>query len=174
MVIIAIPLLLWITLAFVATWIDESVASAFGEVGKRMILVIPGLILVAGSGFSALQRSRLKPDSAVTFTLLLSGMAFFLLVGAETFYVIDQFGGAFRRMNTVFKFYYQAWLLMGIVGVYGLYYILSARSPVMPTLNIRHYLRAGKYLWLITTTILIVSSFYYQIGAVLDLSLIHI
>ncbi|MEE3014733.1 MAG: DUF2298 domain-containing protein [Chloroflexota bacterium] len=168
MVIIAIPLLMWITLAFVATWIDESVASAFGEVGKRMILVIPGLILVAGSGFSALQRSRLKPDSAVTFTLLLSGMAFFLLVGAETFYVIDQFGGAFRRMNTVFKFYYQAWLLMGIVGVYGIYYIWSARSPVMPTLNIRHYLRAGKYLWLITTTILIVSSFYYPVGAVLD------
>ncbi|MBC8280315.1 MAG: hypothetical protein H8E48_05970, partial [Chloroflexi bacterium] len=168
MLVVAAPLLLWIALAFIATWIDDGVPAAFGEVGGRMILVIPGLLLVAVAGFSAMQRSRLKLDSVTAFPLLLAGLAFFLLVGSEIFYVVDQFGGAFRRMNTVFKIYYQAWLLLGIVGAYGLYYLWSARSSVNWSFNISRYLRVGKYIWIGTAAVLLVASLYYPVGAVLD------
>ena len=168
MLVVASPLLLWIALAFIATWIDDGATSAFGEIAGRMILVIPGLLLVAVAGFSAMQRSRLNRGRATTFLLMMAGLAFLLLVGAETFYVVDQFGGAFRRMNTVFKFYYQAWLLLGIVGTYGLYYLCSARSAVSWPLNISRLMSAGKYVWIGTVAVLLLASFYYPLGAVLD------
>ena len=174
----ATPFLVWAGLAFFVTWIDDGTGAAFGEVGGRMVLVIPALALVALAGSSALQRVRLKVDPAMAFPLLLVGLALFLLVGAELFYVVDQFGGGFRRMNTVFKTYYQAWLLLGIAGTYGLYYLWSARSPVRSSTQsgrftvgpvaAARFVRGGRYLWAGTAAVLLVASFYYPVGAVLD------
>ena len=166
--VVATPFLLWVAMAFIATWIDDGSRAALGEIGGRMILVIPGLLLVGLAGFSAMQRNRLKVEPTLAFPLLLAGLAFFLLVGAETFYVVDQFGGAFRRMNTVFKFYYQAWLLLGIVGAYGLYYLWSARSSLNWPVSISRYLGVGRFVWVATVAVLLVASFYYPVGAVLD------
>ena len=131
-------------------------------------MVVPGLALVALAGFSAMQRVRLKLDPAMAFPLLLAALAFYLLIGAELFYVVDQFGGGFRRMNTVFKTYYQAWLLLGIVGAYGLYYIWSVRSSVSSSLKLARYLRVGRWTWVGATAFLLLVSFYYPVGAVLD------
>ena len=166
--VVATPFFLWMALAFIGSWIDDSSRAALGEIGGRMILVIPGLLLIGLAGFSAMQRSRLKIEPTLAFPLLLAGFALFLLVGAETFYVVDRFGGAYRRMNTVFKFYYQAWLLLGIVGSYGLYYLWSARSSLNLSVGIIRYLQIGRYLWIGTVSVLLVASFYYPIGAVLD------
>jgi len=54
--------------------------------------------------------------------LLLSAVGLLLTVGVEFFYVIDFFG---NRMNTVFKFYYQAWALWSVAAAFGTYYLLS-------------------------------------------------
>ncbi len=48
------------------------------------------------------------------FLLILSGTLLVLI--PEFFFLRDQFGW---RMNTIFKFYYQAWLLWGIASAYG-------------------------------------------------------
>ena len=50
--------------------------------------------------------------------MLLGSVAMYLLFAAELFFVHDLFG---NRMNTVFKFYYQAWILLSVVGGYGAY-----------------------------------------------------
>ncbi len=50
------------------------------------------------------------------FSLLLSLAGMLLVFVPEFFFLRDQFGD---RMNTVFKFYYQAWLLWSIVAAYG-------------------------------------------------------
>ena len=136
MVVVSAPFLVWAGVAFIVTWVDDGTRAAFGEIGGRTILVIPGLALVALAGFSAMQRARLRLEPAMAFPLLLAGLALYLLAGAELFYVVDQFGGGFRRMNTVFKTYYQAWLLLGIVGAYGLYYLWSVRSLVQRSLRL--------------------------------------
>ena len=177
MVVALTPFLVWIGVAFIITWIDDGTRAAIGEIGGRAVLVIPGLALVALAGFSAMQRARLKAEPVAAFPLLLAGLAFYLLAGAELFYVVDQFGGGFRRMNTVFKTYYQAWLLLGIAGAYGLYYLWSVRSSVErswlskfaagPVFAAR-FLRAGRFLWAGTAAVLLVASLYYPVGAVLD------
>ena len=181
MVVASTPFLVWIGVAFIVTWIDDGTRAALGEIGGRTILVVPGLALVALAGFSAMQRARLKLNPAVAFPILLPGLAFYLLAGAELFYVVDQFGGGFRRMNTVFKTYYQAWLLLGIAGAYGLYYLWSVRSSVhavqwLPRLGgfaagpvmAARFLRFGRYLWAGAAAVLLVASFYYPVGAALD------
>ncbi|HIL31558.1 MAG TPA: hypothetical protein EYG27_08510 [Dehalococcoidia bacterium] len=168
LVVVATPFLVWTGLAFFTTWIDDGVSAAFGEVGSRMILVIPGLLLVGIAGFSAMQRSRLKLEPTTAFPLLVAGLAFYLLIGAEIFYVVDQFGGGFRRMNTVFKIYYQAWLLLGIVGSYGLYYLWSARSSVSWPINLGRVLPVGRYVWIATVSVLFLASMYFPLGAALD------
>ncbi|MCH7736511.1 MAG: hypothetical protein IH872_03815 [Chloroflexi bacterium] len=178
MVVALAPFLVWVGLAFSVTWIDDGTGAAFGEIGGRMILVVPGLALVALAGFSAMQRTRLKLEPATAFPLLLAALAFYLLAGTELFYNVDRFSGGFRRMNTVFKSYYQAWLLLGVVGSYALYYLWSVRSSVDRSLNlvrravvpipVARLLRTGRILWVGAVAVLLLASFYYPVGAVLD------
>ncbi len=69
---------------------------------------------------SSISDTRLSPApyplSPVSFSLLLILLATLLVLGPEFFFLRDQFGW---RMNTIFKFYYQAWLLWGIAAAYG-------------------------------------------------------
>jgi uncharacterized membrane protein len=45
-----------------------------------------------------------------------------VLALTEVVYLRDAFdGGSSYRMNTVFKFYYQAWTMLGLAGAYGAY-----------------------------------------------------
>mgnify|MGYP005850116343 CR=1 FL=1 len=70
-----------------------------------------------------LGRERVKPN---LFLLLLIGTGLLLLAGCEMLYVRDLFG---NRMNTVFKFYYQAWVLLSLAGGYVLYYLALRLGP---------------------------------------------
>ena len=55
-----------------------------------------------------------KVNDAFTLLLILTGAV--LVLGPEFVYLRDQFGW---RLNTVFKFYYQAWLIWGIAAAYA-------------------------------------------------------
>ena len=47
-----------------------------------------------------------------------------LLAACEVVYIRDFYGGALRRMNTVFKLYYQAWLLFAVGGGLSAFWLL--------------------------------------------------
>ncbi len=78
-------------------------------------------------------RRRLPTDSDVAviwirfprstgFCLLLIGMGLCLTLFPEFFYLKDNFG---VRINTIFKFYYQAWALWSIAAAYAIYSIFA-------------------------------------------------
>lgn len=60
-----------------------------------------------------------KANGSDTFVLLILSAGILLTLGCELFYIGDVFG---NRMNTVFKLYYQAWVLLAIASAYSLYY----------------------------------------------------
>lgn len=59
---------------------------------------------------------------SLPFVLLMIGTATLLALGPEFVYLRDNFG---QRINTIFKFYYQAWILFGVAALYGLAYLLQ-------------------------------------------------
>ena len=156
------PFLVWAAIVLVATAVSDGPAEAITRVVGRFFWVLPGLVMVGLAGFSAAQRLLLGRDPLIAFPLLLLAVAMLILVGAELFYVVDLFGGAFRRMNTVFKVYYQAWLLLALVGAYALYHWHRQRPGrgIAP--------RLGHYTWIVVVGLLAVASLYYSVGAGLD------
>ncbi len=68
------------------------------------------------SGRANTGMSAIRIGNADGFALLLVLLAGVLVLGLEFFYLRDQFGS---RMNTVFKLYYQAWLMWAVVAAFG-------------------------------------------------------
>lgn len=68
---------------------------------------------------------RAAPSVALPFVLLLVITAVLLTIGPEFVYLRDNFG---VRLNTIFKFYYQAWALFGVSAVVGLYLLWQATA----------------------------------------------
>jgi YYY domain-containing protein len=94
-----------------------------------MILVklylIALLVLLIGGAFLALVwrvRASGRPQltSSLTFVLVLTLVALLLTFSVEFVFLKDVFN---TRMNTVFKFYYQAWVLLGISSAFAMYYL---------------------------------------------------
>jgi hypothetical protein len=63
----------------------------------------------------------------IDFTLLLYAVGLLLAFGVEFAFIIDGFG---TRMNTVFKFYYQAWALWSVASAFAAYYLLDRLKAV--------------------------------------------
>jgi hypothetical protein len=66
------------------------------------------------------RREQREEGSALPFVLLLLFTGLLLVLGPEFVYLRDVFG---QRLNTIFKFYYQAWVLFGVAALYGLGYL---------------------------------------------------
>ena len=178
-----LPFLLWADIILVVGYLGDGFRDALLEVFWRGLWVLPALAAAGVAGFSAVQRARRAKkngdNGAASFALIALAAAFYLLAGVELFYVVDLFG---NRMNTVFKVYYQAWLLLSIAGAYGLFYWVSigwgaqtvdsetqfepAPHSALPALP--YWIRAGRYAWTIVATLLLLGSLYFPVGAALD------
>lgn len=71
-------------------------------------------------------------DAVAPFVWMLASFALLMLYGAELFYVRDTFGW---RANTVFRFWHEAWIILGIVAAYALYRL--TRTWPAPRLTVR-------------------------------------
>ena len=89
----------------------------------RFFHVLPLALLVSIAVYTALWLSREAENSdAKVFAMLLAALGLLLIMGPELLFVDDSFTGALSRMNTVFKLYYQGWILLAAAAGFGLYY----------------------------------------------------
>ena len=155
----AIPLVLWLLLA--STWgvMTRDLEGLAAMLAVRTVTVLPVLALAGLAGYLALHRTAREDNSTAAFPLLMLAGAFYLLAGAELYHLADFFG---NRMNTVFKVYYQAWLILGIVGAYGIYGWFA---------EVRSLPRTGQLVratWSCALAVLLIAALYYPVGATLD------
>ena len=91
-------------------------------------LLLTGVLALLWQGLAGIDqhgKSEQEGDQALFFALLLAGIGLALLYAPEFVYLRDNFG---TRMNTIFKFYYQGWLLLGLSGAYALAVALKWRG----------------------------------------------
>ena len=97
----------------------------------------------------------LSPSTVFVLLLIIVGL---LLTGfVEFFFLKDTFG---TRMNTVFKFYYQAWVLLAIASAYAIHDLLERLAHAAGAL------RAGLAVWSAGAIILILAGLSYTVAAI--------
>ncbi len=113
-----------------------AIASVGIEVITRHWLVSIMLPLALAIVWHVVRQLRYREwDPDKTFVLGLTAIAFGLFAVCEVVFLKDTFN---NRMNTIFKFYYEAWLLLAIAGAYSMVHI-SQRLKAVP---------AARYAWL--------------------------
>lgn len=82
-----------------------------GSLLTLLALLIPALSFLFKS----------ENSSSSPFVLLMIALGALLILGPDFLYLRDNFG---YRINTVFKFYYQAWIVLSIASAYGIVVLL--------------------------------------------------
>ncbi|MEF3273990.1 MAG: DUF2298 domain-containing protein [Chloroflexus sp.] len=96
-----------------------------------LVLLVVGLLIgfpflaLAGVTLSACWRMWCERETGFRFGLLILALGSVVLLGVEIVYIRDVFA---NRMNTVFKFYYQIWLLWGLAAPVGLWWMWTSAS----------------------------------------------
>jgi uncharacterized membrane protein len=100
-------------------------AGISGVVERRLVNSWTALVLGSTIAMSALLLARRIRDPEKSdpereenwpFVLMLVSIGALLILAPEYFYLKDQFG---TRMNTIFKFYFAAWILWGLAAAYA-------------------------------------------------------
>jgi len=77
---------------------------------------IGGLLTVLALLIPALAFLLKSENNSSSFVLLMMTLGGLLIIGPDFLYLRDNFG---YRINTVFKFYYQAWIVLSLSSAYG-------------------------------------------------------
>jgi YYY domain-containing protein len=103
-------------------------------------------------------------DRPRAFTMLLGATAFALVALTEIVFLRDVFAGNFPRMNTVFKFYFQAWALLSITCGAGLYFIFDGFRQAAATIRLHRWvLRECQVLWAVILFLFLLAGIVYPI-----------
>lgn len=105
-------------------------------------------------------------DRSHAFVLLLGALAFALIAGCEVIFLKDVFAGNYPRMNTIFKFYFQAWALLSIASGAGLFFIVESFRPTERAIAGLLWLQRGTAaLWGVGLLLLCMAGMVYPLVA---------
>ena len=157
--VILVPLLsfvVWVVWRLAAGADFLSVLDKFGHI-LPLFIVLWLVLLIIIKKSQSMGKLDNKGQKASLFALLLLFTGFLLLMGCELFFLRDLFYP--WRMNTVFKLYYQAWLLLAIASAFSLYFIGSRWRPAtLPR-------KLARVSWWLVCAVLVVGSLIYPIAA---------
>lgn len=118
-----------------------------------VVVALMGLMLLLG-----MTKIEYKENQ---FVIILIFTALFATAGVELLRIKDVFGGAPRnetaRMNTVFKFYYQAWIMFSVAAAYSVFWVRHFY------LKFKNGLVSG--LWNAVLIALVVMGLFYPVAA---------
>ena len=159
------PFVLWAIVVLLVDLVKGDAGDIPGDIGGRFLRLLPLHTILAVVLLAILRnvRARHLPDSprhsSILFVLLLILFGFLLTLGPELFRIVDVFG---NRMNTVFKFYYQSWILLAIASAFAVYYIgTSWRWRGV-------WRRVVGSSWAGVAVVLVIGSLLFPFGAVYD------
>ncbi len=144
-----------------AVWILLRLQSAdpVGSPESRLVHILPLVALIGMSTWSLLHEVKSRGPSGKAFALILATFGLLLIMGPELMFVDDSFDTPSQRMNTVFKLYYQAWILLASAGGFALYFWMSSRP------SLKGWGRTLSTLWAIAAVALVSASLYYTAAA---------
>jgi YYY domain-containing protein len=104
--------------------------SYIGGLITMLAVLIPSLAFLFSSSSreitddyeTAQDASPSRPSSPIIFVMLLIALGSILIIAPDFVYLRDQFG---YRINTIFKFYYQAWVLWSLGASFGIAYLFA-------------------------------------------------
>jgi uncharacterized membrane protein len=95
----------------------RTVAQFIADSMARRLVYIGSLITLLALLVPALAFLFKSERNSTSFVLLMIALGTLLILGPDFLYLRDNF---FYRINTVFKFYYQAWTVLSIAAAYGI------------------------------------------------------
>ena len=125
-------------------------------VAERFLNTLPLVLLLFVALYSLIRYVESGASSAMVFVLTLISLALLLILGPEFLRVDDLFH---NRMNTIFKVYYQAWIILAIASAFGLYFLSSMKLPS------GSILRLAMRGWWGLIGVFFIASLYYPVEA---------
>ncbi len=152
LIIALLPFALWVALRLQSSAPIESPMI-------RLVRVLPLAALAGAAAWTALWEASRNGRTARAFALALAALSLLLIIVPELLYVDDFFGPPSERMNTVFKLYYQAWLLLSVVCGFCVYEAVEWRR------RWRGWRRLLSTAWAVSAGALMLLGFYYTAAA---------
>ena len=108
----ALPIVVW-------AFLHLEGGGTTGDIWDRLVGVLPLASLFAIAVFTTFSSVRADGPTGASFALTMSALGLMLIMGPELLYIDDAFG---TRMNTVFKLYYQAWILLAVAAGFAFHF----------------------------------------------------
>jgi YYY domain-containing protein len=114
-----VPLLGELFLVKLRTWVMPLLVAGMAALGtvllQRSVTPRPDPVRTEEG-----ERTGAIRHPSVQFVLVLAVIGLLLTLSVEFFYLVDNFR---VRMNTIFKFYFQAWVLMAVASTFAIYWL---------------------------------------------------
>ncbi len=151
----------WLDMRVIAIVLILGVALLAFAVMKNGLTFAVAFTIAALGAALALYHLHDRPRA---FTMLLGAAAFGLVALTEIVYLRDVFASNFPRMNTIFKFYFQAWALLSITSGAGLYFILDGFHQAATSTGLHRWvLRGFQVLWSAILMLFLLAGIVYPI-----------
>ena len=142
------------------------------EYSLTTLVLLVGIVLILARLYPRGQRRQQNletPTPRITYSratacaLLLTGLGLLLTLLPEFVFLKDNFGS---RINTIFKFYYQAWTVWSVAAAYGVYSVLDDSPLPRPA-------RLLRLAYLLLVAVVLVAGLAYSVLGVMHRSWIE-